>query len=167
MGDASLEERHAEFGERVAGSQNDKAAALVASIEEAYAALDSYSDTGHHETVHGGRPLIRVDFETKYRDPGDIYFKFVSNPASVMEMWGAFSRIGDTVTEKSSFTPDETHSDIGMAIASLYGVSSRTSGNIPSILVEDDGDILFRLAGLHTVEETQTIEGVECKGSSR
>jgi outer membrane lipoprotein-sorting protein len=57
--------------------------------------------------------------------------------------------------------PTEDH-DISLAIAALYGVTSRTSGNIPQLLLNLDKGTLFYLAGLKLLDEAKSEDGTPC-----
>ena len=73
------------------------------------------------------------------------------------------SKKGDLIQVMASYdTAPENFEDISMAIATLYGVTSATSGNIPELLYGDDDQTLFRLANLRLIDDARLEDGTMC-----
>ena len=53
--------------------------------------------------------------------------------------------------------------DISMAIATLYGVTSATSGNVPELLLKLEGGALFHLMDLKILKEAKAEDGTLCQ----
>jgi hypothetical protein len=153
------EDKHTreEFAKLVAEGQIPETKDLVRRIREAYGQATSYSDTGSYECINDDEILKRAHFKTRYRDPGDLLFEYWDENTHTL------SKRGDQVKYMSDFdaAPTEDH-DISLAIAALYGVTSRTSGNIPQLLLNLDKGTLFYLAGLKLLDEAKSEDGTPC-----
>lgn len=148
---------HEEFAKLVAESETPETKDLIRRIGEAYSQATSYSDTGSYECINDGEILSRAHFKTRYRDPGDLLFEYRDENTHTL------SKSGDQVTYMSDFdaAPTEDH-DIDLAISALYGVTSRTSGNIPQLLLNLDKGSLFYLTDLKLLDEAKSEDGTLC-----
>ncbi|MBL7649676.1 MAG: hypothetical protein JNK74_26165 [Candidatus Hydrogenedentes bacterium] len=148
---------HEEFAKLVAESETPETKDLIRRVQEAYGQATSYSDTGSYECINDGEILSRAHFKTRYRDPGDLLFEYQDENTHTL------SKRGDQVKYMSDFdaAPTEDH-DIDLAISALYGVTSRTSGNIPQLLLNLDEGSLFYLAGLKLLDEAKSEDGTLC-----
>lgn len=146
-----------EFAKLVADSETPETKDLIRRIQEVYEKATSYSDTGSYECIDDGEFLIRAHFRTRYRDPGDLLFEYRDENAHTL------SKRGDQVKYMSDYdaAPTEDH-DIDLAISALYGVTSRTSGNIPELLLNLDGGSLFYLENLKLLDEAKSEDGTLC-----
>ncbi len=152
-----------EFAQLVEDSQTPETKDLVRRIREAYGQATSYSDTGSFECIDDGEILSRAHFKTRYRDPGDLLFENWDSTGDFHFTAHTLSKLGEQVTYMSGYdaAPTEDH-DISLAIAALYGVTSRTSGNIPELLLNLDEGALFHLAGLKLLDEAKSEDGTLC-----
>jgi hypothetical protein len=152
-----------EFDTLVRTSATPEARALVQRVSETYASLSSYSDTGTLESVAQGTPLSRASFETRFVSPDTLLFEYTQSLSGFFRSTLALSKYGDKVRVRASYgaLPD-VGNDISLAIASLYGVSSTTSGNIPQLLLKLDANPLFNLSGLRLVEEAKSEDDTLC-----
>ncbi len=152
-----------EFDTLVRTSATPEARALVQRVSETYASLRSYSDTGTLESVAQGTPLSQASFETRFVSPDNLLFEYTQSLSGFFRSTLALSKHGDKVQVGASYgaLPD-VGNDISLAIASLYGVSSTTSGNIPQLLLKLDANPLFNLSDLRLVEEAKSEDDTLC-----
>jgi hypothetical protein len=154
---------HEEFDALISESADEEALKVVAAIAKTYAALESYRDSGHQESVSDGELLSTLDFETKYLASGDLRFKYENALSNGLETSSVLSKKGDVILAMTDYDSEpERYDDIFMAIAAYYGVSSGTSGNIPELLFELEDQTLFRLANLHLLDDARLKDGALC-----
>ncbi len=146
-----------EFAKLVSDSETPETKDLIRRIGEAYGQATSYSDTGSYECINDGEILSRAQFRTRFRDPGDLLFEYWDENAHTL------SKRGEQVKYMSDYDAAPTeNNDVALAIAALYGVTSRTSGNIPQLLLNLDEDSLFYLASLKLLDEAKSEDGTLC-----
>jgi hypothetical protein len=152
-----------EFAKLVADSETSETKDLIRRVQETYGQATSYRDTGSYECINDGEILSRAYFKTLYRDPGELLFENWDSTGDFHFTAHTLSKRGDQVKYMSDFdaAPTEDH-DISLAIAALYGVTSRTSGNIPQLLLNLDKGTLFDLAGLKLLDEAKSEDGTPC-----
>ncbi len=154
---------HEEFDELVAQSASAKARSLIDATITSYQSLDTYVDKGESVSISEGEVWEKIDFSTAYRSNGDLHFEYKDNDDSFSSS-ASLTKLGDSIIVRSSFSDDSVEEDVSLAIASLYGVSSGTSGNIPEILVGVEGFTLFRLANMTLIDEKTLSPSVVCVG---
>ncbi len=156
------EHTHEEFGALVKESAAPEAMEIIAKTTMIYASLTSYRDSGTLETVEDGEPSDHATFTTAYVAPDQLCFEYADTADSFDPHQHVLAMQGDTGQRMSDYDDaPETENDITLAISSLYGVTSTTSGNIPELLLQLDGTTLFHLAHLKVLEE-KSLDGVVC-----
>lgn len=154
-----LPEKDPEF---VAGSMSPDARTVLEKLLDTYKSVDTYADLGTHVSVHGGEVLSELTFLTKYRKNGDIHFEYEANLGASFTSWASVTKLDGKVSTRSSYGEPSVKDNISLGIASLYGVSSRTSGNIPEILTGDADATLFSLANLEVIKDATLEDGTSC-----
>lgn len=152
-----------EFDRLVHDSATPEASRLARRIAGAYGALRSYADSGAHQSNHDGNARSTAAFKTHYVAPDKLRFEY----SEILNGWFhstyVLSKLGDSVQTASSVgTMPEIENDISLAIASFYGVTSATSGNIPELLLGMGGRTLVHLAGLKLLDEATADDGTPC-----
>lgn len=153
-----------EFDVKVKESLSPEVAALITSVCDAYESATSYADTGTHELIVDGEPNSKATFKTTYRDPGDLLFEHWSSTGDFFFTADVLYKKGDLVQLMSDTDSEPTvEEDISMAIATLYGVTSATSGNVPELLLKLEGGALFHLMDLKILKEAKAEDGTLCQ----
>lgn len=152
-----------EFDRLVHDTATPEASALIQRMAGAYGALKSYADTGTHESIHDGEVLSNATFKTHYVAPDKLRFEYSDSLTDQFHTEFVLSKLGDTVQTASSIgAMPEISGDISMAIASLYGVTSATSGNIPELLLGMGNTNLVHLTEMTLLEEAKADDGSLC-----
>jgi outer membrane lipoprotein-sorting protein len=151
------------FDTKVGESTSPEAKALVESVREAYEKATTYADMGTHETIDDGEVLDRATFKTAYKDPGDLLFEHWDSTGDFFFTADVLYKKGNLVQLMSDTDTEPTvEEDVSMAIATLYGVTLGTSGNVPELLLELDGGALFHLIDLKLLKEAKAEDGTLC-----
>lgn len=154
---------HHEFATKAEGGASSEAKALVQSVREAYGKATTYTDTGSHELINDGDVLGRATFKTAYRDPGDLLFEHWDSTGGFHFTADVLYKKGEVVQLMSDTDSEPTvEEDISMAIATLYGVTLGTSGNVPELLLKLDDGALFHLLDLKLLKEANAEDGTVC-----
>lgn len=157
--------------------KDQEAKAVAEAMYAAYAACDTYSDTGtlEHETAN-------MTFKTRYKKPNKIYFEFsggFGSPNGPSAYWTKGDRgtsnydiMGMKGTEEDALLTDyffstmKTHEKdwpLSLAIASFTGISMHTGMTVPTMIFPDENPTPFLLSFSDLVYEgTETIRGTEC-----
>ena len=146
-----------------AGAFRRAAAGLSRHRYRRHGALKSCADTGTHESILDGEVLSTATFKTHYVAPDKLRFEYGDLLTDWFHTTYVFSKLGDSVQTASSVgAMPEIDNDISLAIASLYGVTSGTSGNIPELLLGVERTTLVHLVGLKLLDEATADDGTPC-----
>jgi outer membrane lipoprotein-sorting protein len=138
-------------------------------MQDAYAALDSYTDTGDVVTYLGKkRVAAQTDFKTFFVRPDKYRFDCTRrHPYPPLHhivtdcvVWYD-GQVSKTYNSKRGVTIDE---DITMSIAGATGVSSGSASTVSQLLIPVVAESCFLLADAETLEEPvfESVEGIGC-----
>jgi REP element-mobilizing transposase RayT len=136
-----------------------KAESLIERVRQRYASASRYSDQGA-AVLTVGSDEMRIAFETSFERPERFSFAFTAESSASVGLPDKYSyRIdcdGALVRMEGGFPPLADRPDsIGLAIASLTGVSFGCAHTIPRLLMPDvvDGRELFGFGSIRDVVE--------------
>lgn len=158
-----FEYTHEEFASLVKETASPEALVAVKTIEETYANLKSYRDTGTlNESYDNGNMSTNATFHTAYIAPNRLLFSYKEDPDDFFPTAHKLLMRSEAVTIMASYDDvPETMDDVSLGIAALYGVTSTTSGNIPELLLQGDS-LLLSLAHLILLEDKKLKDGTVC-----